>query len=119
MRLYALHASGQCIQWAATTDFPFRAALNGQAPLGAVFYFSSPAAGELTIPLGNATLQGSPMQPYSQFLAASQSKIFTCAPAMLISRCIPQLHAPCCRELQQLRQRQPYISSSAIYRNLK
>ena len=40
------------------------------------------------------------MQPYSQFLAASQSKIFTCAPAIFIARCIPQLCAPCSMELQ-------------------
>ena len=92
---------GNACNGPAVTYFPFPAALNGQAPLGAVFYFSSPAAGELTIPLGNATLQGAPMQPYSQFLAASQSKIFTCAPAKLISRCILQLHAPCSWELVQ------------------
>ena len=48
------------------------------------------------------------MQPYSQFLAASQSKIFTCAPAILIPRCIPQLLASCSWELM----RQLCISSS-------
>jgi hypothetical protein len=53
------------------------AGLNGTAPPGCVFYFSSPASGEVVMPLGNATLQGAPMQPDSQFLAASQSKMFT------------------------------------------
>ena len=90
------------MQWSEVIGFCFPAALNGQAPLGAVFYFSSPAAGELTIPLRECNLARS---SHAALLAIpgsiTEQDLHMCARYAHPTTHLPQLQAPSSRELMR------------------